>query len=181
MTKTKKLLIVLIIISWLLPSLDAGEEKRSWLYYMKLGATNPPGDSSGILPSFGLGVRSQKDHYGFDLSGNLGSIVFINYASLKGLFLIYPQPEKKHQLYFGIGPGIGYHLSSIPMGSPFGSASDKRGIVTLEGVLGYEFRHAHHFKTFVQIELSQPIFGFGGNGGRCHYKPGIALTAGIGF
>lgn len=181
MSKVKITLLTLLFVSWLLPSLDAGEEKRSSLYYLKLGVTHPPGNFSGILPSFGLGARFQRGYYGFDLSANLGSIVFINYASLKGMFLFYPQPERKHQLYFGIGPGIGYHLSSVPMGGPFGATSDQRGNVTLEGVLGYEFRHAHHFKTFIQLELSQPTFGFGGHGRRCSYKPGVALTGGIGF
>lgn len=178
---SKKILFILSFLFCLLLSLDAEEEKRSSLYYIKLGITHPPGDSSGILPSFGLGARFQKDCYGFDLSANLGSIVFINYASLKGLFLFYPQPEKKHQLYCGIGPGIGYHLSFVPIGQPFGSTSNECGNMTLEGVLGYEFRHARHFKTFIQLELSQPTFGFGGHGPHTSYKPGVALTGGIGF
>ena len=67
------------------------------------------------------------------------------------------------------------------MGGPFGSASDERGNVTVEGVLGYEFRHKHHFKTFIQLELSQPTFVFGGHKRRGGYKPGVALTGGIGF
>ena len=181
MSKTKKILLALLFLSYVLPSLRAGEEKKSSLYYMKLGITHPPGNSSAFLPNFGLGIRFQKDNYGFDLSANLGSIVFINYASLKGTLLFYPRPEKKHQLYFGIGPGIGYHVSAIPMGSPFGGVSHENGNVTVEGVLGCEFRHAHHFKTFIQLELSQPTFCFGKHGHHDGYKPGVALTGGIGF
>lgn len=161
--------------------LHASQEKRSSLYYVKLGVAHPPGNSSGILPNFGIGARFQRDDYGFDLSLNLSSIVFTNYASLKGMFLLYPYPEKKHQLYFGLGPGIGYHLRSVPMGAPFGSASSEWGNMTLEGVLGCEFRHTHHFKTFIQLELSQPVFGFGGHGHHCGYKPGVALIGGFGF
>jgi hypothetical protein len=181
MLKIKKILFSLLFISCLLSSLDADEGKKFSLYYIKIGLTKVPGDSSAILPSFGLGARFQRDYCGFDLSANIGSIVFNNYVSLKGIFLFYPQPQKKHQLYFGIGPGIGYHLNSIPLGDSFGSASDERGNVTIEGVLGYEFRHAPHFKTFIQIELSQPVFGFYGQGRHCSYKPGIAFTGGIGF
>jgi hypothetical protein len=70
----KKTLIILLTMSWLLPFLNAGEEKRSSLYYMKLGAIHPPGDSSGILPNFGLGARFQRGYYGFDLSANLESV-----------------------------------------------------------------------------------------------------------
>src|SRR5581483_6211429 len=111
MFNLKNLLLFFFLISSVL---HADQEKRSSLYYVKLGATHPPGDSSGILPSIGLGVRFQRDYYGFDLSANLGSIVFVNYASLKGIFLFYPRPEKRHQLYFGVGPGVGYHLTSVP-------------------------------------------------------------------
>lgn len=173
-----KLFLLFLLISSIL---HADQEKRSSLYYVKLGATHPAGDSSGILPNFGLGARFQRDYYGFDLSVNLGSVVFINYASLKGIFLFYPRPGKRHQLYFGLGPGIGYHLTSVPVGGPFGSATTKCGNVTLEGVLGYEFRHAHHFKTFIQLELSEPTFGFGRHRHHCGYKPGIAIIGGLGF
>lgn len=148
---------------------------------MKLGVTRPPGDCSGVLPSVGLGARFQRDSYGFDLSANLGSIGFVNYAALKGVFLFYPRPEKKHQLYVGVGPGIGYYLTSVPIGGAFGNASYECGSVTVEGVVGYEFRHARYFKTFMQLELSQPAFGFGKHGRRCGYKPGVALMGGIGF
>lgn len=174
-----KVLIILSLVSFVSLGLHA-EEKRSSLYYLKLGVIHPPGDSTGILPSFGLGARFQRGYYGFDLSANLGTAIFINYASLKGLFLFYPRPEKKHQLYCGIGPGIGYHLSSVPLGQPFGAATSKCGHVTLEACLGYEFRHTDHFKTFIQLELSQPIVGFGGHGSRS-YKPGVAVVGGIGF
>lgn len=177
MFNLKKLFLFFLLFSFVL---HAEQENRSSLYYLKLGATYPPGDSSGILPTFGLGTRFQRDYYGFDLSANLASIVFINYASLKGIFLFYPQPEKRSQLYFGFGPGIGHHLTSVPMGGPFGGATTEYGKATLEGVLGYEFRHTQHFKTFIQIELSQPIFGFSRHY-HCGYKPGVCLTGGFGF
>lgn len=177
----KKILIALFTTSWLMPFLNANEEKRSSLYYMKLGAVHPPGNSSDILPNFGLGARFQTGYYGFDLSASLGSIAFINYASLSGTFLFYPQPEKTNQLYFGIGPGVGYYFDSVPMGQPFGSGSSQRGIVTVDGVLGYEFRHNNHLKTFIQLELSQPAVSFGGHGYHRDHTPGVAMSIGIGF
>lgn len=153
--------------------------KESSMYYLKVGATNPPGDSD-VLPTLGIGARFQKDKYGFDLSANIGSLIFVNYASLKGIGLFYPNPEKQNQLYLGFGPGIGYFESSVPMGGPFGSASSHCGFLSVDGLVGYEFRHAPRFKTFVQLEISQPIFSFK-NQRRSTYKPGFALTAGIGF
>lgn len=178
MFNLKNLLLFFLLVS---STVHADQENRSSLYYVKLGVTHPTGDSSGILPSFGLGTRFQNDYYGFDLSVNLASIIFINYASLKGLVLFYPRPEKRNQLYLGIGPGLGYHLTSVPLGGPFGGATNEYGSVTLEGVVGYEFRHTSHFKTFIQLELSQPTFGFGRHAHHCNYKPGFALTGGFGF
>jgi hypothetical protein len=161
--------------------LHANPEKKSSLYYMKLGAVYPPGGSSDILPNFGLGARFQRGYYGFDLSTDLGSLVFANYASLKGVFLLYPRPEKRHQHYFGIGPGLGYHLTSVPMGGPFGNGTTEYGNITLEGFVGYEFRHARHFKTFIQLEISQPTFIFGRHTYHSSYKPGVALIGSFGF
>lgn len=180
MFNLKKMLLFLLLTTSIL---YADHEKKSSLYYMKLGVINPPGDEFGYyyVPDFGIGARFQRDYYGFDLSVNLGSIVFLNYASIKGIFLCYPQPEKRDQLYFGLGPGIGYQLTAVPMGQPFGCATTEYGNVTLEGALGYEFRHARHFKTFIQLELSQPTLGFGRQGHCCSYKPGTALTGGFGF
>lgn len=181
MFKLKKSLTFLLFVLAIASFLPAHQEKRSSLYYVKLGVAHPCGDSSDFLPSCGIGARFQKDYYGFDLSANISSMLFINDASLRGMFLFYPQPEKKHQFYLGVGPGISYRLIGVPMGAPFGGASRKRWNVTLEGALGYEFRHTPYFKTFIQLELTQPVFGFGGRGHRCSYAPGFALTGGIGF
>lgn len=182
MLKAKKIFITLLLLSCFLSPLYAEGEKESSLYYVKLGAIYPPGDCSVVLPSVGLGVRHQKDYLGYELSANLGSIVFLNYASLKAIGLIYPQPEKKHQLYVGVGPGIACYLVAIPMGQPYGSTSEELGMATVEAVIGYEFRHARYFKTFVQLEFSQPVYGFSEKGRHTtNYKPGVALTAGFGF
>lgn len=178
MFKIKNLIIFCCLIS---SALHAEQEKRSSLTYVKLGATHPPGNSSDILPDFGLGARFQRGYCGFDLSANLGSVVFVNYASLKGVFLFYPQPEKRHPFYFGMGPGVGYQFKSVPMGGPFGSATTEYGNITIEGALGYEFRHARHFKTFIQLELSQPTFDFGRHKHYGSYYPGLSLTGGFGF
>lgn len=161
--------------------LHANQEKGSSLCYIKLGAAHPPGTSSAVLPSFGLGTRLQKDYYGFDLSANINSLIFVNYASLKGAFLFYPQPGKSHQFYFGMGPGLGYHLTSVPMGGPYGSATTDYGNITVEGLVGYEFRHSNHLKTFIQLELSQPSYVWGRPKPHNGYKPGVALTGGLGF
>lgn len=157
----------------------ADQEKRFSLYYVKLGGAHSADSSSGFLPEFGLGVRFQQDKYGFDLSTNLGSAIFVNDLSLKGVFLFYPWPKSQYQLYFGAGPSVGYHLVSVPMGQPFGGSTTKCQQLFLEGFLGCEFRRTHRCKTFFQMELSQPVVVLSGHK---HYsKPGVALTGGIGF
>lgn len=176
--KSNKIFILIIVVLCFLLKLEAEEPKKSTLYYLKLGAINPPGGP--VLPELGLGIRHQKGNYGFDINANLGSLLFINYATVKGLFLYYPRPEHRHQLYFGAGPGFGYYLSYYPMGGSYKGASEKEGILTLEGVMGYEFRHTPHFKTFVQLEFTQPLCGFGPVKRRS-FQPGAAITGGIGF
>src|SRR5260221_10895877 len=176
----KQLLISLLLISCWLPQLDAYQKQNNDLYYMKFGIVDPPVGSSGVLPAIGLGARFQRGEYGYDLSANLGSILFINYVSLKGMFLFYPQPEKTNQLYFGFGPGIGHYSSTFPM-MHYGNGARDRGVLTLEAVLGYEFRHSPNFATFVQLELTQPTFGLGGNSPHFGNKPGVALSVGVGF
>lgn len=172
-----KLKFLFVLLSF--AALNATEENNSSLYYLKLGASYPSGTDC-VLPTFGLGARFQKNQYGFDLSANLSSMVFVNYASLKGLFLFYPNVEKKNQWYVGIGPGLGYYLK-VAKGHPTGSRERKHGCVALEGCLGYEFRHYKHFKTFVQLEFSQPVIHFGGRNFDRSYRPGIGFSAGFGF
>lgn len=177
----KSIILIFILLTSLIPPALNAEENNSSLYYAKLGAVYLPGDSSDILPNVGLGMRFQRGYYGFDISANFSSLIFVNYASLKGMFLFYPQPEKKHQLYFGVGPGVGGYLHAVPAVVWVGGTTHKYGNVTLEGVVGYEFRHSEHFKTFIQLEVTQPIYNFRRQECRYSYKPGLAISCGIGF
>lgn len=170
MHSLKKYLFLFLFISGISSILHADQENNSSLYYVKLSAPVPLRYGS-ILPTFGVGARFQRDYYGFDLSANLVPYKSFRYGYLKGICLYYPQPENKNQLYFGFGPGIGSFFSSRTRNRP--------GIVTLNGVVGYEFRHTPHFKTFIEIELTEPILSFGK-----HPRvdgPGVVLTGGVGF
>jgi hypothetical protein len=175
MSKLKSLFIFLLII----PALNAFEEQESSLRYLKMGAVHPPAQSGeGVVPTFGLGMRCQRDHYGYDLSLNLGTLIFTNEVSVKGMFLYYPYPEQKNQLYLGMGPGVGYHVDVIPMGAPYGGTSHEYGYLTAEGVAGYEWRPARPIKPFVELGISQPVAHFRG---RASHKPGSGLSFGFGF
>lgn len=171
-------LFILLITSFSL-NFSALEAEESSLTYMKFGATHPPGDT-GILPTIGLGTRVQKNSYGFDISLNGSSVIFSNYASLKGMVLYYPFNENNH-FYVGFGAGVGYHENSAPLGPPYGSSSKKQGNVNLEAAIGYEFHHSRNFKTFIQLELTQPTFTLGKQRNQKSGKPGVAVTFGLGF
>lgn len=173
-------ILILFLAVGLMSTLSAFETKKSSLYYVKLGATHPPTDFS-VLPMVGVGARFQRDEYGLDLSANVGSIIFNNYVALKGVFLFYPYYEKKNQFYVGVGPGVGHYENSVVIGEHFGVKSHECRFLTIEGVVGYEFRHARYFKTFIQIELSQPAVILKGNVRHHRYKPGVACNAGVGF
>lgn len=183
MSKTKKILICILCISSF-ASLHADIEKTSSLFYAKLDASRPPGESI-ILPSLGLGARFQWDYIGWDLSANFASKRSIDYTSLKGLILFYPAPWKIHQFYLGIGQGVRFYeyvgLIEAYRIFPHGIFANDATIINLEGVLGYEFRHKRHLKTFIQLEPSQPLSI--SQGVKCNYgySPGVALTAGVGF
>lgn len=181
MTKNLKLILALLLTFGIFLEAKISAQNPTAFYYMKLGAANPPCSSGAILPCLGLGARFQKGQYGCDISVNAATLVFDNYAALKGLFLYYPQPYGKKQIYFGLGSGVGYCMEAVPLGGSLGGHTNENGVINLEGVLGYEFRHSRYFATFIQFEIYQPTFYFGGEKRRWNYKPGIALMGGIGF
>lgn len=138
------------------------------LYYVKSGAHYSA--EGYFLPSLGVGARFQKNRYGFDLSCSAASMVFVNEASVKGLFLFYPRPQKKRAFYCGIGPGLGYQQYSVPVRW---GGTNENAFASIEGALGYEFRRDRRLKTFVQLEAGHPFIGKGWLSG--------ALSGGIGF
>ncbi len=66
------------------------------------------------------------------------------------------------------------------MGGSLGSATSESSSLNFEGILGYEFRHNPHFKTFIQLEISQPVFYIKSRSHQ-NYTPGVALSLGVGF
>lgn len=177
----KLLSLVVLLLGTRLHADDACEcENQSSLYYMKFGAQLVPGERTIVLPTLGLGARYQWDRHGCDFSVNGSSLIFFNYFSFKALYLYYPMPERKNQLYFGVGPSIGYYAGGIP-GPGDCRGCGEYGCVNLEGLVGYEFRHSRHFKTFVQLELTQPAIYTHSTRKHGHYAPGVAITGGLGF
>ncbi len=113
------------------------------------------GGASACIPSVGVGFRHHEGASGYDFSLNAGSIVFFNYAGIKALYLHYPFHAKHRYFYWGIGGGAGVLLTAFPTVVPPGSAGDIGPIVSLEGVLGWEFFSHKKMKFFIQAEGSQ--------------------------
>lgn len=112
------------------------------------------GVSAGI-PSIGVGFRHHEGANGCDFSLNAGSIVFFNYAGVKALYLHYPIHAKHRYFYCGVGGGAGVLLTIIPTVVPPGSTENTDPMVSLEGVLGWEFFSHKKMKFFIQAEGSQ--------------------------
>lgn len=141
-------------------------------YYVKMGAAYPP------LPTFGIGARFQHGQNGFDLSANIDSLLIFNYGEIKGLYLYYPYPEEDHPVYMGIGLGVAYRINLFNDKGLYGYSG---GTIPIHFVFGREFRKNHHLKTFVQLEVSQPVIHFDRLNGNHSYAPRVAAVFGLGF
>lgn len=168
----KKIITLIILLIVCVTTVFANEASSSSMVYFKGGASLPPCQVSKRhvpVPSVGLGYRWQKGRTGFDLSLNAGSLFVVNYASVKGLFLFYPNPQES-RFYFGVGPGYVHNVS----------IDNSNRCLSLEGVIGYEFASSCRCKPFIQLEITQPVVTFKS---RFSSKktPGVALMFGIGF
>lgn len=168
----KKIVILVIVLIASVTSIFANDANTSSMFYFKGGASLPPCQVSKRhvpVPAVGLGYRWQKGNTGFDLSLSAGSLFVINYASVKGLFLFYPNPERS-RFYFGVGPGYVHNVS----------IDNSNRCLSLEGVIGYEFASSYRCKPFIQLEITQPVVTFKS---RFSSKktPGVTVMFGIGF
>jgi hypothetical protein len=79
--------------------------------------------------------------------------------------------SKQNKFYFGVGPNVVAPL-----------IKDFLPIVAIEATPGIEFQHASGRKTFVQLDISQPVYNNfledykGGYNG-----PSASFSVGIGF
>jgi hypothetical protein len=170
-----KRIFTLLLIA-IAPLLFSEEQPRQQSSYVKMGVAFPP------MPTFGVGTRFQQGKTGFDFSANIDSLLVFNYGEIKGLYLYYPHPEEEHPAYFGIGSGIAYRVNLIQGKGLYSSTTNaEQGTIPLDFVLGREFRQDDCLKTFIQLEISQPLIHFNQHHGKGSFSPRVAATYGMCF
>lgn len=168
--------ITTLLLIAITPLLFSEELPRQQSSYVKMGVAFPP------MPTFGVGTRFQQGKTGFDLSANIDSLLVFNYGEIKGLYLYYPHHEEESPVYFGIGTGIAYRVNLIEGKGLFSSNTNaEQGTIPLDFIVGREFRADNRLKTFVQLEISQPLINFNHQEGKGSFSPRASVTFGMGF
>ena len=149
-------------------------------YFLKIGAVTLP-DNARPLPSLGFAWRTKQSRFGFDVSLNSASNI-ANYAfSLKANALTYAEWMGSRKLFAGCGAGLHYVSSLVLMGGPLVRGGSKdTGIITAEGVLGYQFPLTSCLLGCWQFEVSIPIANEKTHSERWPL-PGFSLYFGLGF
>lgn len=173
--------ILLAFLAFQFSNVTATEfQQRSSLNYIKFGGVYAPSTCELPLPNMGIGIRRQWNHYGFDASLNIGSLLVVNHLALKAVGLYYPFPERQNQFYWGLGLGLASSANiELYKSNP---SFPKRAHITGEALIGYEFRPVDGLKKFIQLEVSQPLMYK--NSSLCDRRshiPDIAIMWGIGF
>ncbi|NGX55001.1 MAG: hypothetical protein KR126chlam2_00622 [Chlamydiae bacterium] len=85
-------------------------------------------------------------------------------------------------MYFGGGGGYGWmhHEGFAPvMGGTVGSTHSTQ-FLTVDGVVGWEFRRDKRIKPILQLELSQPVKYLKGKN-HSQWTPGAVISVGLGW
>lgn len=132
------------------------------LLYLKTGG----GTLANGYPQIaaGLGGRCRKDYHGLDISINVqGFLELYRSESLvapKVQYLFYPFPHHRHALYFGGGVGYGCAYDhDVPRHQGKREYSSIYHFLTVDGVIGCEFRRDEKFNPILQLEISNCVVG----------------------
>lgn len=124
-----------------------------------------------LIPNAGIGRRHLNDHYGWDVSLNVGSVFYVTTVQIMADALYIPNPEVCNPLYFGAG---------VAFGGAFGSHMAV-GAVAPDFLIGKELSNDECGKTFVEAHIQIPTWAFGhGEKGRTHF-PLITIKYGMSF
>jgi len=139
--------------------LEINESVSPILFYSKIGGGLMPGGAPCV--SLGIGGRYRHGHHGIDFSvnGHGFTLIFMNAYSIstKAQYLYYPKPHSNYALYLGGGVGYTsmYDDAFVPINGGVGTSHTTQ-FLTLDGVVGCEFRRDKKIKPILQLELSMP-------------------------
>ncbi len=145
--------------------------------YIKMGAGMSLAKGHRDLgPTIGIGYRivDVNDCCAVDLSFNFTAAKHESFYSMpRIMYLYYFNPNDVSSLYVGGGLSFGFKSINKHHHKSF------KGLEA-EAVVGYEFNRFSNIRTFVELNLSQPVLAAGSH--RNNYKmPVLTLSAGIGF
>ena len=93
-------------------------------------------------------------------------------------------------MYFGVGGGYGFEYCKKKYGGiipglgcslgPSYSRTWTTHFLTVDGMIGYEFRRDKRFKPFLELGLSQPVVYLNDKNHK-NWNPAITLSLGLGW
>lgn len=124
-----------------------------------------------LVPNVGVGRRQLNEHYGWDISLNVGSVVYVTTVQVIADALYIPCPQAKNPLYLGLG---------VAVGGAFGS-NMATGAVAPDFLIGKELSNDEDGKTFIEAHIQTPTWAFGhGKKGKTHF-PLVTMKYGMSF
>ncbi len=136
-------------------SLVDSQTNRSWFSYMRLSVSNSrPNEMTSVLPGLGLGLRYNLSVGALDLSASYtGKDVKADgsyfYTLPRLSYLMYLSPKKDQSFYAGAGLAYGAMKNNDAKTENF------NGIIPSVS-LGYEMNRQQNWRSFIQVDVSQP-------------------------
>jgi hypothetical protein len=138
-------------------SLINSKTDRNWFGYMRMGVTDSrPTDAKQVLPGLGLGLRYALPDGALDLSTSYTGVdAFAEDATsyfytLPRVSYFYYTSEAKQQSFYA-GAGLAY-------GGIKGKDDASFNGIIPSVTLGYEMNRHENWRSFVQLDVSQPAF-----------------------
>lgn len=127
------------------------------------------------IPGFGVGYRTQHDHFGLDTHLQLTTIGYGSQLKYQAMGLYYFKPKKTSQFYTGLGAS-----SSIL----FLKANLKKNIwiASPEWSFGKAYLNENQERRYLELQVSFPTFGLAEyKDKKAWYFPLCVFSYGIGF
>ena len=155
-------------------------QERDQIDYVKLGGTiTTLFQQSSFVPIIGFGRRLESSAVAIDYSAKIGYLkgltgcdhsVFL-YTLPKILVIRYAYPYFESSFLYGAGvsfSGVVNHNTNQTFHG-----------VSLEGTIGYELHRCDSMRSFIELEISQPILAAYRKG--VFPSPSIGVSVGMGF
>lgn len=130
--------------------------ERNWFGYMRLNVTDSRPDAKQVLPGAGLGLRYDLPVGAIDVSASYTGmdafreeVTTYFYTLPRVSYFYYATPAKQQSFYGGAGLAFG--------GMKTTDAVTFTGLIPSVS-LGYEMNRHENWRSFVQLDVSQPAF-----------------------